>query len=188
MITLYAQKGNLVLRRSETLISGSSHVYSVQFRFSDDWIGVTKTAVFRTPDGSMTQVVPNDGLVQIPWEVLKKYGVNLLCGVYGTKAGATVLPTVWVNLGYIHEGSTAETPDDPSPDVYQQILQQLTKKADNLFIEGDEIVLMAGKLELAREKLPTGFTGDVSKVLVMDEEEYEQLEEKDPDTLYLLRG
>ncbi|NBI84201.1 hypothetical protein D3Z48_19495 [Clostridiaceae bacterium] len=51
MTRLYADKNRLAVRKTETLTSGSVHVYAVQFSFSPDWDGMAKTAVFRAGGG-----------------------------------------------------------------------------------------------------------------------------------------
>lgn len=190
MFTLRAQRGKLSVTRQETLISGSSHVYSVQFKFSKDWQGMAKTVVFRTPDGAISQLLDPSGLCQIPWEVLKKHGVNLMCGVYGQKAGALILPTVWANLGPIEEGSKSTDPDvPPTPSQWDQVLQALTGKGDNVVIDGNDLVLRSGEDELSRVTLPSPGTissDSISNVVVLTPAEYEALEEPDPNVLYLL--
>lgn len=189
MFTLRAQKGKLLVTRQETLISGSSHVYSVQFKFSKDWTGLAKTVIFRTPDGSRSQLLDPSGLCQIPWEVLNKHGVNLMCGVYGQKAGALVLPTVWVNLGMIQEGVSDGGGTPPSPNQWDQVLQALTGKGDNVVLDGNDLVLRSGEDELSRVTLPSIGTiesDSISNVVVLTPEEYGALEEPDPRVLYLI--
>lgn len=193
MFVLYAQKGKLTTRRSETLISGSAYTYSVQFKFSDDWNGLVKTAVFKTPDGTMTKLLKPDGLTTIPWEVLKKFGVNLLCGVYGTKNGTQVLPTVWVNLGLIQEGtSTPDNPDlPPTPDAWDELVKLVESKGDSLSLDGNELILKSGDKELDRVTLPSSTNGaigsdEVTRVRVLTPEQFDALEEYDDHTLYLI--
>ena len=45
MFTLHADKNRLTVRQRETLTSGSINVNTMQFVFSEDWEGLTKTAV-----------------------------------------------------------------------------------------------------------------------------------------------
>ena len=190
MFTLRAQKGKLSVTRQEPLISGSAHIYSVQFKFSKDWNGLAKTVTFRTPDGTISQLLDPSGLCQIPWEVLKKHGVNLMCGVYGQKAGALIIPTVWVNLGQIQEGVKSSDSDvPPTPSQWDQVLQALTGKADNIVLDGQDLVLRSGEDELSRVTLPSIGTiesDSISNVVVLSPEEYEALEEPDDRVLYLI--
>lgn len=105
MFILYANKTQLAARRREPVTSGSVNVYEVQFEFSDDWDGLTRTAVFRAGKTEISvQLVDTDRCV-LPWEVLAEPDLRLWAGVYGTQSGALVLPTVWESLGTILEGA-----------------------------------------------------------------------------------
>lgn len=86
---------------------------TLRFEFDGAWDGLAKTAVFRF--GSVTYDVPEsewtDGECVIPHECLAASGDELMCGVYGvSQDGETVIPTVWVRLGYVQSGA------DPSGD------------------------------------------------------------------------
>ncbi len=86
---------------------------ALRFEFDGAWDGLAKTAVFRSR--SVTYDVPEsewtDGKCVIPHECLAAYGDELVCGVYGVSHdGKTVIPTVWVRLGYVQSGA------DPSGD------------------------------------------------------------------------
>lgn len=105
------------------MTSGSVNVYLVQFAFSADWDELDKTAVFRAGDTKISVVLDATNRCQIPWEVLENRGRPLEAGVYGTKNGTVVLPTIWATLGTIKEGaSPGENTQPPTPDVYSQIL------------------------------------------------------------------
>lgn len=130
MFQLYANKVKLVLRRREVLTSGSVNVSLVQFVFSSDWEGLTRTVVFRTDSASKAVVLGDDNELFIPWEVLQVFGVHLFVGVYGAKNETTVLPTIWVDLGIIQEGTNPlETVQPPKPDLWEQ---KLADKQDKL--------------------------------------------------------
>lgn len=108
--------------------SGSVNVYLVQFAFSADWDGLDKTSVFRAGDTKISVVLDATNRCQIPWEVLENRGLPLEAGVYGTKNGTVVLPTIWATLGTIKEGaSPGENTQPPTPDVYSQILAAASK-------------------------------------------------------------
>ena len=108
--------------------SGSVNVYLVQFSFSAYWDGLDKTAVFRAGDTKISVVLDATNRCQIPWEVLENRGRPLESGVYGTKNGTVVLPTIWATLGTIKEGaSPGENTQPPTPDVYSQILAAASK-------------------------------------------------------------
>ncbi len=123
MFQLHADKIKLSVRQREAVTSGSVNVYPVRFGFSEDWKELSRTAVFRAGTASRAVPLGADNETVIPWEVLKKPSVQLLCGVYGTRGSETVLPTVWANLGFIQEGaSPGEEAQPPTPELWEQAL------------------------------------------------------------------
>lgn len=123
MFILQANKTQLTVRQREPVTSGSVNVYTVRFEFSPDWDGLSRTAVFKAGAESRSMLLGPDNQCEIPWEVLTTGGKQLDAGVYGTKGGDVVLPTIWSSLGKILEGvTTGEEAKPPTPDVYQQIM------------------------------------------------------------------
>lgn len=225
MFILSASKVHLNVCQRETVTSGSVNVYLVQFEFNDDWNGLDKTAVFQSGDDKISVVLDESNQCQIPWEVLENPRRSLEAGVYGTKDGAVVLPTIWAKLGTIKEGCSPGTnTQPPTPDVYSQILdaankaqeiaQSVRDDADTGKFDGepgkqgdpgppgvgvpevspgDE-----GKYLGVLDGVPAWMLGgsgsgnvsspDIYAIRVMDLSEYTALEEKNPNTLYLLRG
>ena len=133
MFILYADKTNLALRQREPLTSGSVNVNTVRFEFSKDWEGLARTAVFRSGGEPVSVLLDETNQCVIPWEVLSSHGRRISAGVYGTRGGDVVLPTIWVGLGQVLEG--AEPGADarpPTPDVYAQILDELQEVRDKI--------------------------------------------------------
>lgn len=123
MFVLSATKVLLSVDQSEVVTSGSVNVNQVQFIFDEAWDGLDKTAVFQAADDSESVILDETGVCNIPWEVLENPRRTLYAGVYGTKDGSVVLPTVWASLGTIKQGTTTPGGDvPPTPDVYSQIL------------------------------------------------------------------
>ena len=123
MFLLSASKVHLNVLQRETVTSGSVNVYLVQFDFNSDWDGLDRTAVFQAGDDKISVVLDASNECQIPWEVLENPRRTLEAGVYGTKGGDVVLPTIWASLGTIREGASMGTnAQPPTPDVYSQIL------------------------------------------------------------------
>lgn len=123
MFSLTANKVLLNLKERETVTSGSVNVYTVQFAFSSEWDGLDKTAVFQAGSDVISVVLDESQTCTIPWEVLENPRRTLYAGVYGTKGGNVVLPTIWASLGTIQQGVTTGTnTQPPTPDVYSQIL------------------------------------------------------------------
>ena len=123
MFILSANKVCLNVEARETVTSGSVNAYEVQFKFSADWEGLDRTAVFAAGEEQVSVVLDSSNTCVIPWEALQSPRRELRAGVYGTKGGELVLPTVWASLGTIREGcSPGEEAQPPTPDVYGQIL------------------------------------------------------------------
>ena len=111
--------------RRPLLTAGMAKAETVEFQFSVDWDGLSKTAVFT--DGVKTvDVLPSgwDGdAVLIPHEILTTAGRIARVGVYGTNASGVVLPTVWATLGKVQPA--AEPSGDPSADPTLPVWAQL---------------------------------------------------------------
>ena len=121
LLTLFAKKNMLILRKRELITSGSVNVYKARFEFSEDWEGLTRTAVFRAGSEARSVLLDESGQCVIPWEVLSTPRAALRAGVYGTRDGEVVLPTVWENLGIIQDGTAlGEEAQPPTPGVYEQ--------------------------------------------------------------------
>ena len=135
MFQLYADKNRLTVQAAETLTSGSVNVYEVQFAFSPEWDGLARTAVFRAGEHSASVLLDGGGRCLLPWEVLLHPGHRLQAGVYGTRGGETVLPTVW------------------------QVLSALAAKGDGLRLDGAALSLLADGETLQSVVLPPGGGG-----------------------------
>lgn len=109
----------------ETLVSGTVNKYRAEFVFDDSWDGYTKTAVFRADSfGHITsrEVLLADDACQVPHECLIA-GALLRVGVYGISGGITT-PTIYTQepIGVARGAEPAESTQDPTPGVYQQII------------------------------------------------------------------
>lgn len=128
MFILFANKNMLILRKREPMTSRSVNAYEARFEFSEDWEGLERTAVFKAGSESRSILLDSTGECVIPWEVLTTPGVALRAGVYGTRGGEIVLPTVWENLGIIQEGAApGKEAQPPTPGVYEQIVDLATE-------------------------------------------------------------
>lgn len=152
MFDLYAEKTQLCVRQREPVTSGSVNVYRARFEFSEDWAGLTKTAVFRAGDKSVSVLLDDTGQVVVPWEVLATPGKRLEARVHGVQGVEVVLPTVWADLGYILTGAApGEEARPPTPDLWKQ---ELEKKADGLALDVLTLKLLSGKKTLSEVELP----------------------------------
>ena len=109
----------------ETLVSGTINKYRAEFVFDDSWDGYTKTAVFRADSfGRVTsrEVLLAGDACQVPHECLIA-GALLRVGVYGISGDITT-PTIYTQepIGIARGAEPAESTQDPTPGVYQQII------------------------------------------------------------------
>lgn len=116
--------GNIarVIEKPPRITSGTVGM-PIEFTFDNQWLNLTKVAVFRA--GHITKTVNNpEGDVTVPWEVLTRPNVWLTVGVHGVnRDGTVVIPTIWANVCPIHVGVTPE--DDPSTDPTLPIWQEI---------------------------------------------------------------
>ena len=160
MFDLYAEKNQLRVQEREPVTSGSVNVYRAAFGFSEDWEGLVKTAVFRAGDVSVSVALGVFGECSVPWEALQKPGLRLEAGVYGTRGGEVVLPTVWADLGFIRAGAApGDDARPPTPELWEQ---ELAKKGDGLDLEGLRLRLTSGGKPLSEVELPGGGEGGSS--------------------------
>ncbi len=158
MFILYANKTQLTVRAREPLTSGSVNAYEARFEFSPDWEGLTKTAVFKAGNEVRSVLLGEDSQCAIPWEVLSTPRAALRAGVYGTRDGEVVLPTVWENLGTILEGAApGENARPPTPDLWEQ---ELAGKADGMNLDGLTLRLLSGTETIAEVELPPAGGGE----------------------------
>lgn len=158
MFELYAKKNQLQACKKEPLTSGSVNVYDVRFSFSEDWAGLGKTAVFRAGEKTVSVALGETGECTIPWEVLTTPRLRLEAGVYGTRGGEVVLPTVWADLGWIKTGAApGEDASPPTPDLWRQ---ELDEKGDKLDLDGLRLRLMSGDRPLSEVELPPPGEGE----------------------------
>ena len=130
MITIHCSRACAHLASPpELLTAGMSKAVTVQFVFSPEWDGLTKTAVFSNGKTTVDVLAANwDGdTVPIPHEVLAVPGRHARVGVYGADESGVVLPTVWVSLGKVQPGAdpSGDASADPSLPVWAQLQKQI---------------------------------------------------------------
>lgn len=113
----------------ELLTAGMAKAVTVEFVFSDDWDGLTKTAVFsagRTTVDVMESAWDGNKVV-VPHEILADAGPIARVGVYGANADGLILPTVWVTLGKVMPAAepSGDPGADPSLPVWAQLQSQI---------------------------------------------------------------
>ena len=109
MIELRVYNGNIKISRLETLTSGRVG-HKIHFSFDNKWDGlVNKYANFEV--GNLSKTIKlgagHEITTEIPLEALQTPGYHLTVGVKGLDEELhTLLPTKYVDLGYIFKGST----------------------------------------------------------------------------------
>lgn len=130
MITIHCSRACAHLASPpELLTAGMAKAVTVQFVFSPEWDGLTKTAVFSNGKTTVDVLAANwDGdTVHVPHEVLAVPGRHASVGVYGADESGVVLPTVWVSLGKVQPGAdpSGDASADPSLPVWAQLQNQI---------------------------------------------------------------
>lgn len=130
MITIHCSRACAHLASpQELLTAGMAKAVTVQFVFSPEWDGLTKTAVFSNGKTTVDVLAANwDGdTVPVPHEVLAVPGRHARVGVYGADESGVVLPTVWVSLGKVQPGAdpSGDASADPSLPVWAQLQSQI---------------------------------------------------------------
>lgn len=150
MFVLYANKNKLTVRQKEAAVRGSVNVNIVQFQFSEDWDGLTCTAVFRAGAKSCAAALDEFGRCAVPQEVLQVPWVRLMAGLCGKRGEEMVLPTIWADLGIVQAG--AADPPGAEPGA-----QAPGEKGDSLgYTAEGELGLYAGDKLLSSVPVPGG--------------------------------
>lgn len=116
----------------ELLTAGMAKAVTVEFAFSDDWSGLTKTAVFSAgrTTADVLESAWDGNKVVVPHEILADAGPIARVGVYGANADGLILPTVWVTLGKVMPA--AEPSGDPGAEPTLPIWAQLQNQIGDL--------------------------------------------------------
>lgn len=195
MITIHCSRACAHLASPpELLTAGMSKAVTVQFVFSPDWDGLTKTAVFTNGRTTVDVLAANwDGdTVDVPPEVLAVPGRYVRVGVYGTNASGVVLPTVWVSLGKVQPA--AEPSGDPSADPTLPVWAQLQEQIGDLNdLETYNKETLVAAINEARQSGGGGSGGgiqsaQIDEIRVLTKSAYDALTVKDARTLYLVEG
>lgn len=103
----------------------SENYLEAQFNFkTDDWQGVTKTAVFENAKAKVIKdvILVNDKCL-VPWEVLEGNSA-IKVSVYGVSLSEKITTDIAeFKLNSTLHGGSATT--EPTPDVYQQIINMI---------------------------------------------------------------
>lgn len=131
VISLRVSKNTLTILNTAPITTKNSKYLYAQFSFDMDWVNMQKTAIFYQKPNNVKQVLLTNNGCLIPWEALELVG-NLYIGIYGTQ-GTSRITTNVVSI-MCQEGSFRKgtPPREPSPDIYEQILAQLTEMDEKI--------------------------------------------------------
>ena len=114
----------------QKVVAGSKNYLRAHFTFSDEWVGI-KTAIFKNKEMVLTQIIDDTDTCVVPWEVLVKG--NLYVSVFSGNLITSDRAVVEIADSGYEEG---KTPQEPSPSLYEQILE----KIDNIQGLGDNVI------------------------------------------------
>lgn len=109
------------------LASGSEGVLQIACRFCEKWDDYAKAGVFYRKPGVVYHVPMDGDVVTVPKEVLVDAGGFYfgIMGVYGSTTRTTEAVRVVLVQGAITTSTT--NPEDPTPDLYSQLLASLAR-------------------------------------------------------------
>lgn len=124
-----------LVNKAEIIASDSKNYLQAHFNLlSDDWNN-TITAIFKSDNiGTYTVLLDSDNNCLVPWELLKPNAVIKVSAFCDNLHTAVTASFKVAESGY----TEGQTPSDPTPTVYEQILKQYENKQDKL-IAGDGI-------------------------------------------------
>lgn len=111
-----------VLRRLDgtSVVADSRNYLYALFLFSDDWGDATKTAIFATEKDAYIVLIGSNGKCLVPYEVLRER-YFYVSAFAGNRITANKVKILVIESGY----QPGKTPEDPTPDVYAQIMERL---------------------------------------------------------------
>lgn len=122
MIQITCKGNSAICTRTERLTSGMVGL-QCEFVFDGAWDGLAKMAVF-TAGNEKRDVLLTGTICDVPPEVMRKPGYQLVIGVYGTNAdGTLVIPTCYAMCGGIGPGAdpSGDESTDPTLPVWGQM-------------------------------------------------------------------
>lgn len=121
VLKFYVKNQTLVHNGHDTVASGSKNYLFAEFRFSKEWAGINKTAVFTSADGSKSyHMLLDKGRCAVPAEVIAEGGF------YISVFGGDRITSTQIYIDVSESGIVAGlTPPSPTPDVYNQILEKV---------------------------------------------------------------
>lgn len=135
VITASVHQHILTIVSESQTAAGSRDVDEIRFTFDETWNGWGKEAVFWCGHpmlGPYSVPVRADGTCTIPWKITETGGVFSFAvkGVNGDAVFTTQAVEVEVPSGI--PGAAVNVPDEPEPDVYEQLLSNFGETSEKL--------------------------------------------------------
>lgn len=161
LIKIRCTQKNLNFIRKPPLAAGDKNATKIEWVFCDIWKGYVKTALFscKKTGGKVIPVIVENDICVVPPEVLKRRG-KFYVSVRGDKDGTTLTSNT---LEYEIGPSLAVgeiTPSDTTPDIYNQLVSLINKKADNvIFNAEDSTIQLSANGVLIGDKIKVSANG-----------------------------
>lgn len=146
------------------ILTDSVQYHIAKFKFDDSWDGFSKTIWFKNKSSNVDDedvVIPvilgdGDTFCEIPWEVIKRKGLFVVA-VQGI-SGDTEIWTKDKKPIIIEESDKSgdTTPPEPTIPIYNQIINLLSNKGDNLQYSQNILSLKSGDKMLSSVIVDTG--------------------------------
>lgn len=194
MFRISVRKSVLDILQREIITSGSVNIYTASFTFDSAWEGLERIAVFQNGTDAVSICLGEENCCTIPWEVLQAPNYILRVGVYGTRGGEVVLPTIWGELGRIREGvHLGGSAQPPTPGLIDQILAKIGNLEELDTSSKESLVAAVNELYAGGGGGGSGnvYSPEIKAIRVLDREDYDGLpdeQRRDAGILYFLRG
>ena len=130
--------GKITVLSDETLVAGSRERHLVTFDFDESWDGYVKIATFRRGTVCFERILDN-GTCEMPREVLAASGI-LQISVRGESEDGTH-EAAYAPFKTVYGGAKGKSgADEPSPDVWQQLLAAIGDIAPHVGDNGHWLV------------------------------------------------
>lgn len=132
MLKFKVEHQDLILLDTDTIVADSEDYLQMQFSFTDDWNDVIKIALFSRDENNIRVQLNADGIVTVPWNVLKGEG-SFNVSVFGNnqedapnKVITSSVATILVQGSGLKNG---ETFDESTAGLEGGVLHQIISKA-----------------------------------------------------------
>lgn len=147
----------LTMTNKKNVVADSLNYLTCKFTFSEEWNGLTKTAVFISNTDSVYNMIITNDCCDVPHEVIKSPSFKV--SVFGGNRITTNLLTISVTESGYEEGEISE---EITPDLYEQIMSTSKKTYANALVgnKSGELVNISDISPLSYEAQVTVISND----------------------------